>query len=233
MTQTDDAITSARSTLARVREEALPVVRRPARKRGNTARFRLLAIAVVNAIILLAAGIVGFVMPIGLFGALAVLLLMVAATAAIALAPVERPVSLEKLREAPVATLPAQTARWLEAQRPALPAPAVTLADQIGAKLAALSPQLSSLDDTAPVAAEIRKLVGEQLPDFIRGYTAVPAGLRTVPRNGSTPDAQLLDGLKVIDGQLGEMSTQLAQGDLDNLSTRSRYLAIRYQGDDT
>lgn len=232
MGETDDSIAAARGTLDRVRGVDLPAPRPYRRKRGDTLAFRLGAIAVVNAVILLAAGVVGFVLPLGIFGALLVLLLMVAATLAIALAPVQRAPSFEKLREAPVAQLPAQTARWLDAQRPALPAPAVTLTDQIGVKLSQLEPQLASLDPATPAASEIRKLVGEQLPDFVKGYTAVPASLRTQPRNGKTPDAQLVDGLKVIDRQLSEMTEQLAQGDLDNLSTRGRYLEIRYQGDD-
>ena len=225
MSETDDTIASARGTLDRVRGVNMGPVARPRRKRGDTLGFRLAAMAIVNAIILVAAGVVGFVFPLGIFGALLVLILMVAATLAIAMAPVAKAPSVEKLREAPVAQLPAQTARWLDAQRPALPAPAVTLADQIGLKLSQLEPQLA--------ASEIRKLVGEQLPDFVKGYTAVPAGLRNQPRNGKTPDAQLVDGLNVIDKQLAEMSTQLAQGDLDNLSTRGRYLEIRYQGDES
>ncbi len=57
------------------------------------------------------------------------------------------------------------------------------------------------------------------------------AALRGVERNGKTPDQQLVDGLKVIGGQIDEMAGQLAQGDLDALSTRGRYLEIKYQGD--
>lgn len=233
MTETDDTIAAARASIDRVRGVNLPAVRAPRRKRGDTLQFRLAAIAVVNVIILLAAGVVGFAFPLGIFGALATLILMVAATCAIAFAPVSRPPSLETLRAAPVAQLPAQTARWLNAQRPALPAPAVTLADRIGLKLDQLGPQLATLDPETPAASEVRKLVGEQLPDFVKGYQAVPPSLRAQPRNGQTPDAQLIEGLKVIDGQLAELSEQLAQGDLDNLATRGRYLQIRYQGDDT
>lgn len=234
MSDTDDTIAAARGAIERSRGVIAtgPIARPYRRKRGDTLAFRVTMIAVVNALILVAAGVVGFVLPLGIFGALLVLLLMVAATLAIAMAPVSRPPSFEKLREGPVAQLPAQTARWLDAQRPALPAPAITLADQIGAKLSQLEPQLATLDPETPAAREIRKLVGEQLPDFVKGYTSVPAGLRGQPRNGKTPDAELVDGLKVIDRQLAEMSEQLAQGDLDNLSTRGRYLEIRYQGDE-
>ena len=236
MTETDDTIANAKSAIERSRGVTMGATyqanRRRYRKRGDMLGFRIAAIAVANILILLAAGIVGFVLPLGIFGALAVLLLMVAVTCAIGFAPVGRAPSQATLRTAPVAALPAQTARWLQAQRPALPAPAVTLADQIGVKLDQLTPQLATLDPDAPAAAEIRKLVGEQLPDFVKGYTAVPPPLRVQPRNGKTPDTQLVDGLKVIDQQLSELQAQLAQGDLDNLSTRSRYLQIRYQGDD-
>lgn len=235
MSETDDTIAAARGAIERSRGvgPGVPMPRRSAhRKRRDRVGFRLAAIAFINALILVAAGVVGFVVPIGLFGALLVMGLMIAATLAIAFAPAGRAPTFEKLREAPVAQLPAQTARWLDAQRPALPAPAVTLADQIGMKLSQLEPQLATLDPETPAASEIRKLVGEQLPDFVRGYTSVPSSLRGQPRNGKTPDAQLVDGLKVIDRQLAEMSEQLAQGELDNLSTRGRYLEIRYQGDD-
>ena len=80
--------------------------------------------------------------------------------------------------------------------------------------------------------AEVRKLVGEQLPDFIRDYQNVPANLRGVARNGQTPDGQLVEGLGVIDREIAQVSEQLAQGDLDGLATRARFLEIKYKGDD-
>ena len=114
----------------------------------------------------------------------------------------------------------------------ALPAPARTLADTIGMKLETLAPQLATLDENEPAAAEIRKLVGKQLPELVRGYQRVPEPLRREPRNGRTPDEQLVDGLKVIEEEIGQMSAQLAQGDLDLLATRGRYLQIRYRDDE-
>lgn len=230
----DDILASANASLDRQRGRE-PVIRmnRPrGRRRGDTVRNRLIAIGVVNAILLIVASVVGFVVPIGLFGALAVLLLMVAATLAIAFAPTGAPPTFEKLREAPVAALPAQTGAWLDAQRPALPAPAIGLVDQIGVRLDTLGPQLATLDPETPAAAEVRKLVGERLPDFVRDYQRVPPPLRTIPRNGKTPDAQLVDGLKLIEHEIGEMSNQLAQGDLDALATRGRFLEIKYRGDE-
>ena len=103
-----------------------------------------------------------------------------------------------------------------------------SLVDSIGVKLEILTPQLATLDEREPAAAEIRKLIGEQLPELVKGYGRVPAPLRTVERNGLTPDQQLANGLQTIDDEIAEMTEQLARGDLDALATRGRYLQIRY-----
>ena len=121
------------------------------------------------------------------------------------------------------------TEQWLDTQRKLLPAPAQTLVDGIGVKLDMLSPQLAGLSEEQPAAAELRKLIGEQLPELIKSYGKVPPSLRTVARNGKSPDAQLADGLRLIDGEIAEMSEQIAQGDLDSLATRGRFLEIKYR----
>jgi hypothetical protein len=79
---------------------------------------------------------------------------------------------------------------------------------------------------------EVRKLIGEQLPELVKGYSRVPEPLRRVERNGLTPDQQLAQGLQLIDDEIAEMTSQLAQGDLDALATRGRFLQIKYQGDE-
>lgn len=232
-TRTDEAIADARRTVERVRSGddggVVQTQRRPPR---GGAKQRLVLIALANAAILIAAGLFGgIVMPLGMFGALAVMLLMLAVTLAIAFAPATPVPTPERIARSEIKALPAATARWLDAQRPALPAPAVPIIDRIGARLDTLGAQIGALDDDAPAAAEVRRLVGEQLPEFVRDYQKVPAGLRTTPRNGKTPDQQLADGLGVIERELGEMSEQLAQGDLDALATRGRFLEIKYQGE--
>lgn len=227
---TDVAVSDGRRVLERIQgRDQLPVAATPQR-RGELKK-RIGAIAIADASILVVATIVGMFVPLGMFGALAVMALLLAATVALAVIPLEQPVRYERLREADVRALPDQTARWLQAQRPALPAPAQVLSDRIGERLAALTPQLARLEEDAPAAAEVRKLVGEQLPDFVRGYNEVPRDLRATPRNGKTPDQQLVDGLGVIDGELADMSASLAQGQLDSLETRRRYLEIKYKGD--
>ncbi len=240
MDSADEVMASASATLARRRGEASgsPVAEAEARRRTRAAartraKRKATAIGIANMVIVVAAIAIGLAMPIGLFGALGVMLLMLIATIAIAMVPGHTPraPAAETLRTVDLKALPAQTERWLAAQRPALPAPARTLVDQIGVRLDTLGPQLAALEAGAPVGEEVRKLVAEQLPEFVRGYQRVPANLRTAPRNGRTPDAQLVDGLSLIDRQLGAMSANLAQGDLDALATRGRYLEIKYQGD--
>ncbi len=204
-----------------------------ARRNAGVQRLtrRLARIAAADLAILIGAVVIGLIVPLGILGATAVMALLIAATALLAVWPSEAPVAPERLRQADIRALPAQTARWLDAQRPALPAPAVAVSERIGVRLDTLGAQLAMVQEETPATIEIRRLVGEQLPDFIRDYQRVPRNLRATPRNGKTPDRQLVDGLEVIEREIGQMSEELAQGDLDALATRGRYLEIKYRGD--
>lgn len=232
--ETNEALARARGTLDRVKLqsfEGLPTVRRP--RQGRSLAKRVAAIGGANAAILLVAAIVGLaVVPLGIFGALAVMMMMLAVTLAIAFAPGPRPVTVEKLAKSDLKALPMQTTRWLDAQRPALPAPAVQVSDRIGLRLDTLGKQLASVDDSTPAAADIRRLVGEQLPDFVRDYQRVPRELRGTERNGKTPDRQLVEGLELIEREIGQLTEELARNDLDSLETRGRFLEMKYKGGD-
>jgi hypothetical protein len=122
----------------------------------------------------------------------------------------------------------ARTELWLEHQRPALPPPAVTLVDQIGVQLDALGVQLEHIDPLHPAAVETRKLVGETLPGMIDAYRKIPAPLRKEQRAGATPDAQLTESLGKISHEIDRVTRQLADGALDDLAIRTRYLDYRY-----
>lgn len=232
--EVDAQIERAREVMARIsqdyRGQAQATIKR-ARRQTRSAMQRLILIAVANAIILIAAMVTGLILPggIGIFGALAAMMLMLAVTLAIALAPARRAPTPAKLAQVDIKALPAQTERWLEAQRPLLPAPAVQLVDRIGRRLDTLSPQLAGVDNDTAEAMEVRRLIGEQLPAFLRDYERVPEPLRRVERNGRTPDAQLVDGLKLIEQEIGDMTQRLAQADLDSLSTRGRFLEMKYR----
>lgn len=229
MSEVDDAIAAARASWSRISDA--PAAPPAPRRRGEgqmTLAARAALIGAVNAALLAAA------MALGVrgLGALVVMLLMVGVTLAIAMTrAVRAPTRPEKLRDLDLRALPAQTDRWLRAQRPQLPPPAQHLLDRIGDRLGTLSPQLGRVDPDGEQAGEIRRLVGEQLPAFVADYGRVPPPLRRTSRNGRTPDAALTDGLAVIEREIGAMTERLAADDLDSLQTRGRFLEMKYSGD--
>jgi hypothetical protein len=127
-----------------------------------------------------------------------------------------------------VRQLVGQTELWLESQRRALPPPAVKLVDHIGLQLDALGLQLQDLDQSHPKATEVRKLVGEHLPNVVDGYRKIPEHLRHEAHSGTTPAKQFIDSLTTISGEIDSVTRQLAAGAIDNLSIQNRYLEYKY-----
>lgn len=231
MTDVDRQIARSSEYLDRTRERSASLNARRRKRQGVEIMTRLGRIAAADVTIIIAAIVVGWIVPLGIGGAMLVMAALIAATLLLAIFPLSPDVKPEALVQVPLKQLPLKTEQWLETQRPALPAPAQTLVDGIGVRLEGLAPQLQTLDEQEPAAAEVRKLVGEQLPELLKGYARVPTALRTVERNGKTPDQQLADGLRVIDDQIAGMSAQLAEGDLNLLATRGRFLEIKYRED--
>lgn len=233
-TDVDRQLAAADALLQRTRDRYGSVSKRSRQRREAEILRRLGRIAMADGAILVVAIVAGLIMPngIGIAGATLMWLALVVATLFFAIFPLVHLPEAESLAHVPIKALPLTTERWLEGQRAALPPPVRSLIDSIGVKLETLSPQLATLDEQAPAAAEVRKLVGEQLPELLKGYQRVPEPLRGVERNGMSPDQQLAQGLSLIDDEIAEMTEQLAQGDIDNLATRGRYLQIRYRDDD-
>ena len=179
--------------------------------------------------ILIGSMVAGFFIPLGTTGVMIALGLIVAALLLIVLLPSEPRVRTQALASVPLPALPLQTEIWLDNQRKALPAPAVTLADSIGVKLETLAPQLERLSEQEPAAQEIRKLLSDHLPELVTGYESIPASLRREERNGRVPEQQLVEGLTVIDGELARISETLASGDIDKLAVQNRFLELKYQ----
>ncbi|RYY39419.1 MAG: hypothetical protein EOP59_12575 [Sphingomonadales bacterium] len=218
----------------RARAPATAADQRLRRRREADVVRRVGRIAIADGAILVGAIVFALaVAPLGITGAMIVGMLLIAATLAFAILPTASAPEVTQLGQVPLKALPRTTEAWLDNQRKALPAPVLGLVDSIAVKLEMLAPQLAALDEGQPAAGEVRKLIGEQLPELIKGYQRVPESLRRVERNGLTPDQQLAQGLQVIDDEIADMSTQLAQGDLDLLATRGRYLQIRYQDEES
>ncbi|MDE8650338.1 hypothetical protein [Novosphingobium album (ex Liu et al. 2023)] len=134
----------------------------------------------------------------------------------------------EDLAEASLPELAGSAELWLETRRRALPSPALDAIDLIGARLEQLAPQLETLGENEPAAREVRKLLTEHLPGLVNSYTRIPSSLRGKPHAGSTPEAQLVDGLQVIASEIETMSEHLARNELDALAVRGRFLETRY-----
>lgn len=223
----------AEEILERVRARTSPRQIKAHRRRvaGFFRRLKYAFFALLG--VLLAAGLIGtFITPLGIGGFFLMLVAMAIVFFGILGWPQAPEPTPEQMAKSDLPMLPSQTERWLEAQRPALPAPAQRLADEIGIKLEAIGPQLATLDAREPAAYELRKLMAEELPELIDGYKRVPEAMRRADRNGSSPDKQLVEGLRVVDEQLVRMAEQLASGDLDKLATQGRYLELKYRGED-
>ncbi|HEX7877453.1 MAG TPA: hypothetical protein VF489_12810 [Sphingobium sp.] len=229
MTRSDRILADAEAVLRRHSDRGRSLSAR-ARDRRNAALMRKVKHAIWAILaILVASAVAGFVTPLGTTGVMVALGVMLAALLLIAVLPSERRVRTEALAATPLAALPLQTEIWLENQRKALPAPAVTLVDSIGVKLETLTPQLERLGEQDPAAQEVRKLLADHLPELVTGYQSIPPPLRREERNGRVPEQQLVDGLGVIDAEISRMSETLASGDIDKLAVQNRFLELKYQ----
>lgn len=227
----NDALTVAKAGQVRRRAEKVAPIgdRSRALRRDKAVSGVKLAAAGVLAV-LVASVIWGMVSPIGVVG---VMLAALAIVAVVVLASVRTTVPEIRASTLPHTDLKQLAGRaelWLEQQQPLLPAPARVAAQSIGTRLDQLGLQLDTLDPASPIATEVRGLVGEHLPALVRSYEKVPPAMRVKESAGSTPDQQLTDGLQTIDRQIDELASRIAQGDLDALATRGRFLEIKYQG---
>lgn len=230
--QSDAILRGARQSLAQQRAGGRRTVsigrRSAALKRQHALKkargFALTMLGIVAAVV--AAGLV--LDGIGFAGVMLAFAAVVAAVLFFAFVPKLEMPSREVLRGSDVKSLVGRTELWLEQQRPALPAPAVQLVDTIGLQLDALGTQLDGLDERTPAAREVRKLVGEHLPELVSTYTSIPRHLRGEEQAGSSPDQHLLDSLGKISTEIDSVTRQLASGAIDNLAIKTRYLDYKY-----
>lgn len=235
----DRILTDARSSLAYQqgggrRAGGGSIGKGSARLKWEHLAKKLVRLAAALAVILVAAmGFGLFVSALGFEGVMITLLLMIVAVFFFLRYPKMKVPSRADLTRGSLTQTVQRTELWLERQAPALPAPAANLVNRIGSQLDGLGVQLQGLDENTPAAVEVRKLVGDHLPDMVSSYTAIPAHLRGEQRAGSTPDKQLIDGLERISVEIDTVTRQLAEGALDELAIRSRYLDYRYGGPET
>jgi hypothetical protein len=237
------------STPERILEQTTELVRRvsvSARQRAKRRRKRRRRafVKLVKTAVWMAAATIAIVVamiasgsllgPLGVEGVIATPIAILAAWTAIAYWQWGRrsKATPQLIVTADLAQLPARTEEWLEQQRRTLPAAAQQQLDAIAPRLEALALQLQTLDPQKPAAIEVRRLLGEELPELIRGYQKVPRSLQRQPLHGGpSPDRRLVEGLTTIDEEIGRMHARLAEDDLHALATQQRYLEIKYKGD--
>ena len=232
MPGSDDIIEHAADFLRRISPEGRAAARRR-RERRQKAFLRIAKRVVLACLGILAVAIaIGFVMPLQAEGVFLTMIAMALVSVAIILWSRAPDFTPEKVASADLHLLPSQTSEWLEKQRPALPSPAQRQLDQLTASLEAITPQLAALDVRSPEALEARRLIGDELPELVRGYQKVPPSLRRQPLNGGpSPDKQLVEGLGTIGEEIARMNARLADNDLKALATQNRFLEIKYKGD--
>ena len=228
----DRVLAEARASLTQQRGGGRRSIGRRAaemKRRHQTAKLTRLLMTV--GAILLTAIVAGLIVDgIGIIGFVLTIFAVVAAFAVLTKYPKMPVPSLEALNTGDVRSMVGRTELWLEAQRPALPPPAVRLVDQIGVQLDALGAQLEGLRPEEAATGEVRRLVGEHLPGMVESYRKIPPHLRAEERGGRNADQQLVDGLGKISAEIDGITRQLASGDLDALAVQTRFLDYRYGG---
>lgn len=228
--ESDRILAQARSSL--VRQQAggrRSIGKRSAELKRQHLGKKAARMAMSVGVLIVGAIVAGMILNgIGVTGVMVLCLAILAALWFFATYPKMKVPELSALNTGDVRTMVGRTELWLEAQRPALPAPAVQLVDQIGVQLDGLGLQLEGIDPAEPAVAEVRKLVGEHLPGMVESYRKIPQNLRREERGGRNADQQLADGLGKISKEIDEIARQLAAGDLDALAVRGRYLDYRY-----
>ena len=229
----DRTLREARQSLVNNRDyggrRAVSIGRRSAAlKREHMFRKLVRTMLAVGAVVF-GAMVAGLILDgIGWTGVIVSMLAIVVAMGVFSTFPRMKVPSRESLRGSDVKSLVGRTELWLESQRPALPAPAVQLVDQIGVQLDALGLQLDGLPEQTPAAVEVRKLVGEHLPELVSTYTSIPRHLRAEASGGASPDQRLTESLGKISAEIDSVTRQLASGAIDNLAIKTRYLDYKY-----
>lgn len=206
-----------------------PIGRRSAERRRNHAMGKALRIALAVALIAVATIAAGLVLGgIGIEGLFLAIVAAIIAVLVLAKWPRLSVPDIGQLNRGNVRTLVGNTELWLERQRPALPAPAISFVDRIGGQLDVLGVQLEGFGEDRPETVEIRKLVGEQLPGVVASYTRIPPHLRGEAQGGATPDQRVTESLGKISTEIDTLTRALAAGDIDALAVRTRYLDYKY-----
>ena len=207
---------------------AREAARRERRRLNREYGARFARVGVAIGVISIVTIIAGLITPIGMFGFIAAVGLAIGIAALLAFMPGE------SAAKAPATDLPngqmvQRFDSYLYRTRAALPAPARTEVDGISAQLPLLKQSLERVDTLDPKAQDARRLMSVHLPGLIDRYLAVPPEFRRQnDAEGISVNERLVEGLAAARTALGEISEDLARGDLAAFETQGRFIKSRY-----
>jgi len=193
----------------------------------NRAKYFAGALALIFATMIVSGLLLG---GIKFIGVMMVALAVMAAAFVFANYPKVKTPKRTELKLGSPAEMVAKTELWLEGQRPALPPPAVQVVDQLGVQLDALGLQLETIDAAHPAMNDVRELVGEYIPETIENYQKIPQHLRGEQHTGKSADERLTASLTKVSSEIDRVTRQLAEGAMDDLAIKDRYLEYRFGG---
>jgi hypothetical protein len=178
--------------------------------------------------------VVGFIMPIGMFGFLAAVGLAIGIAALLAFAPSQDRSAAAPATDLPNAEMVQRFDSYLYRTRRALPAPAQAEIDALSSALPSLKQTLERVETLDPDAQDARRLMSVHLPGLIDRYLHVPAAFRSEEDGeGKTVDERLIEGLAAGRAALGEISGKLARADVAAFETQGRFITSRYGEEDS
>jgi hypothetical protein len=203
------------------------------RQRLNTDLKRRAARAgVAIGVISIIAIVVGFIVPLGIFGFIAAVGLAIGIAALLAFVPDRASSAKAPSVDLPNGQMVQRFDSYLYRTRPALPAPAQAELDLITAALPPLKQTLERVGDLDPNAQDARRLMSVHLPGLIDRYMHVPSAYRTEQDGeGLSVDQRLVESLAAGSVALREISEKLARDDLREFETQGRFIKARYGED--
>ena len=173
--------------------------------------------------------VVGLITPIGMFGFLGAVGLAIGVAALLAFGPARQRSAAAPSADLPNGEMVQRFDSYLYRVRRALPAPAQAEIDAISSTLPTLRQTLERVETLDPNAQDARRLMSIHLPGLIDRYAQVPAAYRQeTDGEGKTVDERLTEGLAAARTALGEISENLARGDLAAFETQGRFIKSRY-----
>jgi hypothetical protein len=110
-----------------------------------------------------------------------------------------------------------------------LPDRALPAADRIMASLRELQPHVDDLKPDEPLTGEVRRLVGQHLPQLVDSYLALPDQSRA---SNAESTRRFIESLDIVAGEMDHLLEQCCRDRQSDFDTHSRFIESRYREDD-